>query len=97
MLLEILLRSLKQHLKCKMCVKLVSEKSTLSLQFESSDFLYDKDIARKENFLNQNNRGGLNYPSDLGFLTCLFAWKHYTTITENQNSRKTLLNLHVAR
>ena len=92
-----IMRSLKQHLKCKMFVKLVSEESTLTLQFESSDFLSDEDIARKEDFLNQINRGGLNYPSDLGLLTCLFAWKHYKTITENQNYRKTLLNSHDAR
>ena len=49
----------------------------------------DKSNEKKEsesNFLEMINRGGFAKPSDITFMSCVFAWKHFQQIMNKQKS-----------
>ena len=50
-------------------------------------------MSKKAVFLDSINRGGLVKPSDLGFISCLLAWRYFKIITSNQRVRSYLLSL----
>ncbi len=84
-------RSLCKQQKCQSCVQLLRKHDDVpNISFEC-----DRDMkygAEKQNFLEQVNRGGLCYPSDLTYMTCLHAWKFYHDIQSQKEAFNFLLS-----
>ena len=78
-------RSLSKEQKCQSCVQLLKKRDDVP------DIIFDTEtgsqhFAEKQQFLEQVNRGGLCYPSDLTYVTCLHAWNFYHDIQKQQDA-----------
>ena len=58
----------------------------MTFEGESTSGIHEE----KEKFLEKINRGGLCYPSDSVYMTCLHAWKYYHDIQEQEEAFKFL-------
>ncbi len=78
-------RSLCKEQKCQECVVLLKKgDDTPTLASEKS--LTPEMQEESQKFLEQVNRGGLCYPSDLVFVTCLHVWKYYHDIQRQKEA-----------
>ena len=75
-------RSLCKEQKCQSCVVLLKKGEEIPA-LAPEEFLTAAMQEQSQKFLEQVNRGGLCYPSDLVFVTCLHVWKYYHDI-QNQ-------------
>jgi len=86
-----LAHSLPNRLKCEDCVALLSNSKVLPcLSFVGKEGKEEKKV--KEAFVAQVNRGGLLYPRDLLFVSCVHIWKVFSSIKEKEQARKHLLS-----
>ncbi len=84
-------RSLCKEQKCQSCVQLLKKNDDVpSVSFEQDE--NDKYASEKQQFLDQVNRGGLCYPSDLTYVTCLHAWKFYHDIQSQKEAYQLMLS-----
>ncbi len=83
-------RSLCKNLKCQKCVTLLKKNDEVpEIRFESAESLTHEE--RKQEFIDQVNRGGLCYPSDSVFMTCLHVWKFYHDIINQTEAKEHLV------
>ncbi len=84
--------SQRKHLKCEGCCNLLIA-SLLEPKVKFNHDMSDSaDEERKKMFLELLNRGRLCHPSDLVFLACIFIWNFYQAVTENNDSKDSLLS-----
>ncbi len=69
-------RSLCKEQKCQGCTTLLKKGEDIP-NLAPEESLTPEMQEQSKKFLEQVNRGGLCYPSDLVFVTCLHAWKYY--------------------
>ncbi len=84
-------RSLCKEQKCQGCVLLLKKGEEMpNLAPEESLTAAMQEQSKK--FLEQVNRGGLCYPSDLVFVTCLHVWKYYHDIQNQKEAFECLFS-----
>ena len=77
-------KSLMKNEKCEGCIDLMVGDRNDACSDDT-----DKSNEKKENesnFLEMINRGGLCKPFDITFMSCVFAWKHFKQIMNEQKS-----------
>jgi len=96
-------RSVSNITCCEACAELIMNKENREFLVRFED---DFEVHRREEFLNQVNRGGLVKPSDLFYIACLHVWKFFFhcesmcrseavfTYSLDQSQEKCLQNLH---
>ncbi len=83
-------RSLCKNLKCLHCINLLKKNDDIpEMRFETADSLLHEE--RKKDFIDQINRGGLCYPSDSVFMTCLHVWKFYHDIVSQSEAKEHMI------
>ncbi len=83
-------RSLCKSQKCLNCVELLKKNDSIpEIRFEQGESSIHEE--RKKEFIDQVNRGGLCYPSDSVFMTCLHVWKFYHDIVCQKEAKDHLL------
>ncbi len=89
-------RSLCKHEKCQDCKELlIKENQDVVVRFDNDCLLSDCSVvkSKKSAFLDQINRGGLTYPSDLTHISSLCIWNFYSAILEHKEAMAFLLNM----
>ncbi len=83
-------RSFCKNQKCENCVKLLKKNNDVpEIRFEQTDGMVHEE--RKKEFIDQINRGGLCYPSDSVFMTCLHVWKFYHDIVNQTDAKEHMI------
>ncbi len=86
-----LARSLSKKTTCKECVALIKEdKGMTQLRVEEEDNAGDRSLDAAK-FLEQINRGGLSYPSDLLYIISLHVWTFYSEVESKKEALEFLL------
>jgi len=67
-------QSVAKELQCLSCTDLVKVNREVYVRFQEND--QEKEKA-KEEFIMQVNKGGLAFPSDIFYVACIHAWKHF--------------------
>ena len=83
-------RSLCKEQKCQGCVILLKKGEEMPT-LAPEEYLTAAMQEQSTKFLEQVNRGGLCYPSDLVFVTCLHVWKYYHDIQNQKDAFEYLL------
>ncbi len=78
-------RSLCKEQKCQSCVSLLKKGEDIPT-LASEESLTPAMQEQSKKFIEQVNRGGLCYPSDLVFVTCLHVWKYYHDIQHQKEA-----------
>ncbi len=80
-------RSIARTLKCEACVSLIKEDQDMPLMRIEEE----AHSSNHRQFVDQINRGGLSYPTDLFFTLSLHVWCHYQDIAKNKEAKQFLL------
>ena len=82
-------RSLTKTLSCKDCTVMVKEnRAAPTLLFED----IEEDDDEKKRFILQIDRGGLCWPTEICYGTCLIIWNLYTAISNNHEAKSLLVS-----
>ena len=78
-------------LKCEACVELiVGEQNQASLKFRDNENPRAEFVKLKRDFLDQMNRGGYFYPTDLTFVLSLHCWRFFLALCTHPEGRSVL-------
>jgi hypothetical protein len=84
-------RSVIKTLPCESCKSLIAiDTNTPLVKFDPTDATSNEIESTKRQFLDQVNRGGLCTPTDLCFLTCIYAWNFYHHLKANPSLKSKL-------
>ncbi len=84
-------RSLCKEQKCQGCTVLLKKGDEMPALAQEESLTAAMQEQSKR-FLEQVNRGGLCYPSDLVFVTCLHVWKYYHDIQNQKEAYEYLFS-----
>ena len=86
-------KSVSKSLSCADCQNLlIFSLNAPEFLFDQSEVVSTEAMATKNQFLQQINRGGLTTPSDLCFLTCIYAWNLFVLLKDNKNLKSKMFN-----
>ncbi len=84
-------RSLCKEQTCDMCVKLLKKSDDVP----NIIFMQEHEVqyqAERQQFIDQVNRGGLCFPTDLTYVACLHAWNFFHDIQSQKDAYNFLLS-----
>ena len=83
--------SLEKSTSCSSCASMLKEEKEMQVQFEDDE---TEKQSRKEAkvFLEQINRGGLSYPSDIVYVSCLHIWSLFCDVQKNAAAKEALFH-----
>ncbi len=82
-----LAHSLSKILRCKECVQMLQEEKEAPI----ASLPKEEEDKEHRQFIDEINRGGLLYPSDIVFVSSIHIWSFFKEVTENQEAKKSLL------
>ncbi len=83
-------RSLCFHSNCMSCKERLVPANSQNIKFSVINLSEEGTNESVSNYFNEVNRGGLTIPSELAFLTCIQAWKFYSSVIEQPELKKIL-------
>ena len=91
-------RSIKKGLKCEECQSLLtsSDIAAVNITLEHDPKLTLEENQSRVSYINEVNRGGLVYPSELMFSACLLAWDLYQKIRSKPDLSEKLLQPNIS-
>ena len=91
-------RSIKKGLKCEECQSLLtsSDIAAVNITLEHDPKLTLEENQSRVSYINEVNRGGLVYPSELMFSACLLAWELYQKIRSKPDLSEKLLQPNIS-